>query len=161
MLVPGHEVTANPYISSSHSDKWRASFTDFFATYEPPHLARSHDGLSFRSFGGYQNGEAVPGQSREDLHKIRLVNKSLATAAAPFLLQTFSVWIELESLDALTGVSEHLLLSQYVKKIAFSPMRFFEYTDESTLQTSASDALESAPVSLNSRAISIGKHIVA
>ena len=53
------------------------------------------------------------------------------------------------------------MLSQYVKKIVFSPMRLIEYTDESTHQTSVSDALESTPVSLNSRAISLGKHIVA
>ena len=53
------------------------------------------------------------------------------------------------------------MLSQYVKKIVFSPMRFIEYTDELTHQTSVSDALESTSVSLNSRAISLGKHIVA
>lgn len=100
-------------------------------------------------------------QRREDLHKIRIVNKSLSSAAAPFLFHTIPLWISLESLDALSHISEHPLLAGYVRKIVFSPLRFIEWKDESALRASVRDALEYSPLSQNPHAISLGKYIAS
>jgi hypothetical protein len=100
-------------------------------------------------------------QSREDLHKIRFVNKSLSSAAAPFLFHTIPLWISLESLDALSHISEHPLLAGYVRKIVFSPLRFIEWREESALRASVRDALEYSPLSQNAHAISLGKYIAS
>lgn len=64
--------------------------------------------------------------SLEDQLKIRLVSRILARAAAPFSFQTIPLWLGVESLERLTALSEHLRLSQYVRKIVVSPIRFVE-----------------------------------
>ena len=64
---------------------------------------------------------------RQDLFHIRLVSKTLATAAASSLFQTIPVWLGLKSLEQFKAVSEHPQLSQYVKEIVFSPLRFIDH----------------------------------
>ncbi|KAL2039480.1 hypothetical protein N7G274_007752 [Stereocaulon virgatum] len=100
-------------------------------------------------------------QSRKSLHNIRSVNKSLSSAAAPFLFHTIPLWISLESLDALSHISEHPLLAGYVRKVVFSPLRFIERRDESALRALVRDALEYSPMSQNAHAISLGKYMAS
>lgn len=99
-------------------------------------------------------------QSREDLHNVRLVNRIFAAEASPFLFHTVPVWISLKSLDHFTCLSEHPILSQYVEKVVFSPLRFVEYKDEAAYQASVRDAMEYQPESLSGHALKLGRHIV-
>ncbi|KAF6239779.1 hypothetical protein HO173_002325 [Letharia columbiana] len=62
----------------------------------------------------------------ESLEPLRLVNKALAAAAAPFLFEVIPLWIGVRSLERLTATSEHPQLSQYPKQIILSPMRFID-----------------------------------
>lgn len=103
--------------------------------------------------------QIVCGHSRADLKLIRLVNKTLASAAAPPLFHTVPVWMNLDSLTHFTALSEHDVLSQYVKKVVLSPLRFLEYEDDAGYQASISDAMEYRPASLSDHALSIGKHM--
>ena len=64
---------------------------------------------------------------RQDLFRVRLVSKTLSTAAASSLFQTVPVWLGLKSLERFKAVSEHPQLSLYVKEIVFSPLRFIDY----------------------------------
>ena len=64
---------------------------------------------------------------RQDLFRVRLVSKTLATAAASSLFQTIPVWLGHESLERFKAVSQHPQLSQYVREIVFSPLRFIDY----------------------------------
>lgn len=64
---------------------------------------------------------------RQDLLRVRLVSKPLATAAAPSLFQMIPVWLGVKSLERLKAISEHPQLSQYVKEIVFSPLRFIDH----------------------------------
>lgn len=64
---------------------------------------------------------------RQDLFCTRLVSKSFATAAASALFQTIPVWLGLKSLKKFEAISEHPQLSQYVKEIVFSPLRFIDH----------------------------------
>ena len=48
--------------------------------------------------------------SRADLKAIRLVNKTLAAAAAHQLFNAVPVWLGLQSLQCLTQISEHPVL---------------------------------------------------
>ena len=64
---------------------------------------------------------------RQDLFRVRLVCKTFATAAAPSLFQTIPVWLGFKSLERFKAISEHPQLSQYVKEIVFSPLRFIDY----------------------------------
>ena len=64
---------------------------------------------------------------RQDLFVVRLVSKTLATAAASPLFQTIPVWLGLKSLEQFKAISEHPQLSKYVKEIVFSPLRFIDH----------------------------------
>ena len=64
---------------------------------------------------------------RQDLLRVRLVSKTLATAAASSLFHTIPVWLGLKSLEQFKAISEHHQLSQYVKEIVFSPLRFIDH----------------------------------
>lgn len=64
---------------------------------------------------------------RQDLFRVRLVSKTLATAAASSLFQTIPMWLGLKSLERFKAISEHPQLSQYVKEVVFSPLRFIDY----------------------------------
>lgn len=87
---------------------------------------------------------------RSDLPRVRLVTRILAIGAEPFLFHTIPLWIELQSVEALTGISEHPRLSQYVKEIVFSPLRFIEHEDRSLYQAEVRSALEYESASLSS-----------
>ena len=87
---------------------------------------------------------------RSDLPSVRLLTRTLAAAAEPLLFHTIPLWIELQSVKALTGISEHPRLSQYVKEIVFSPLRFIEHEDRSLYQAEVRNALEYESVSLSS-----------
>lgn len=63
---------------------------------------------------------------RCDLPSLRLINRTFAAAAEPFVFHTIPLWIESKSLETLTSISEHPRLSQYVKTIAFSPFRYLQ-----------------------------------
>ena len=71
--------------------------------------------------------DVVSALPKQDLFRVRLVSKTLATAAASCLFQTIPVWLGLKSLDQFKAISEHPLLSQFVKEIVFSPLRFIDH----------------------------------
>lgn len=64
---------------------------------------------------------------RQDLFRVRLVSKTLAAAAASSLFEKIPVWLGLKSLERFKAISEHSQLSQCVKEIVFSPLRFIDY----------------------------------
>lgn len=64
---------------------------------------------------------------RQDLFCVRLVSKTLATAAASSLFQTIPMWLGLKSLERFKAISEHAVLSQFVKEVVFSPLRFIDH----------------------------------
>lgn len=98
---------------------------------------------------------------RSDLPSVRLLTRTLAVEAEPFLFHTIPLWIELKSLEALTGVSEHPRLSQYVQEITFSPIRFIEHEDRSLYQAGVRDSLEYETASLSSHILRLGHHMAA
>ena len=98
---------------------------------------------------------------RSDLPSVRLLTRTLAAEAEPFLFHTIPLWIELKSLEALTGISEHPRLSQYVKEIVFSPLRFLEHEDRSLYQAGVRDSLEYQSASLSSHILRLGHHMAA
>ena len=67
---------------------------------------------------------------RRELFNVRLVNRSLASASAPFLFAVISLWLGLESLESLNSISEHPQLCQYVKTIVCSTLRFIDYKSD-------------------------------
>ena len=95
---------------------------------------------------------------RSDLPGVRLSTRTLVAAAEPFLFHTIPLWIERQSLEALIGISEHPRLSQCVKEIVFSPLRFIEHEDRSLYQAEVSDALEIRSVSLRSQILHLEHH---
>ena len=90
---------------------------------------------------------------RSDLPSVRLVTRTLAAAAEPLLFHTIPLWIELQSVEALTGISEHPRLSQHVKEIVFSPLRFIEHEDRSLYQAEVRNALEHEFIPLSSHTL--------
>ena len=106
-------------------------------------------------------GEVLQYLPRTDLPTIRLLNRTLAAEAEPALFHTIPLWIELKSLEALTSVSEHPRLSQYVKEIVFSPLRFLEHEDRSSYEAGVRDALEYQSASLSSHILRLGNHMAA
>ena len=88
---------------------------------------------------------------RSDLPSVRLSTRILGAAAEPFLFHTIPLWIERQSLEALIGISEHPRLSQCVKEIVFSPLRFIEHKDRSLYQAEVREALEHQSASLSSQ----------
>ena len=98
---------------------------------------------------------------RSDLPSVRLLTRTLAVEAEPFLFHTIPLWIELKSLEALTSISEHPRLSQYVKEVEFSPLRFIEHEDRSLYQAGVRDSLEYQPASLSSHILRLGHHMAA
>ena len=98
---------------------------------------------------------------RTDLPSVRLLNRTLAAEAEPYLFHSIPLWIELKSLEALTGVSEHPRLSRYVKEITFSPLRFIEHEDRSLYQAGVRDSLEYESASLSSHILRLGHHMAA
>ncbi|CAF9908126.1 hypothetical protein IMSHALPRED_006586 [Imshaugia aleurites] len=71
--------------------------------------------------------DIVSALPRQDLLRVRLVSRILATAAASCLYQTIPIWLGLKSLERFKAISEHPQLSQYVREIVFSPLRFIDY----------------------------------
>ena len=98
---------------------------------------------------------------RSDLPSVRLSTRTLVAAAEPFLFHTIPLWIERQSLEALIGISEHPRLSQCVKEIVFSPLRFIEHEDRSLYQTEVRDALEHQSASLSSQILHLEHHMAA
>ena len=99
---------------------------------------------------------------REDLFRVRLVSKSLASASAPFLFQTISLWLSLKSLEGLTRISNHPELSQYVVRIVCSTLRFFDHGNSlSTHRAEVRDWLECLTDSTNENALALGKYMSA
>ena len=98
---------------------------------------------------------------RQDLFIVRLVSKIFATAAASSLFQTIPVWLGLKSLKRFKAISEHTQLSQYVKEIVFSPLRFIDHgTAEQYLdQIQNLSSHQSSEEDL--RALTSAKHLAA
>ena len=79
----------------------------------------------------------------ESLEPLRLVNRALAAAAAPFLFESIPLWIGARSLERLTLISEHPQLSKYPKAIAFSPLTFVDDEEDETFhKNKLKDSLE-------------------
>ena len=97
---------------------------------------------------------------RYDLPSVRLISRTFAAEAAPFLFNTISLWIQLKSLEALTSISEHPRLSKYVKTIAFSPVRFID-GDRMICESQVRDNLKIQPGYLSSHEIHLGQHMAA
>lgn len=97
----------------------------------------------------------------KSLEPLRLVNKALAAAAAPFLFEVIPLWIGVRSLERLTAISEHPQLSQYPKHIIFSPVRFIDYESDSLYKDKVQDWLEYLPASLSMHALTLAKHMSA
>ena len=74
---------------------------------------------------------------KQDLFRIRLVSKTFATAATSSLFQTIPLWLGLKSLEQFKAISEHPQISQCVKEIVFSPLRFIDHgsADQYLVQT--------------------------
>ena len=96
---------------------------------------------------------------RSDLPSVRLSTRTLVAAAEPFLYHTIPLWIERQSLEALIGISEHPRLSQCVKEIVFSPLRFIEHEDRSLYQAEMRDALEHRSASLSSQILHLEHYL--
>lgn len=64
---------------------------------------------------------------KQDLFRVRLVSKTFAAAATSSLFQTIPLWLGLKSLERFKAISEHPQISQYVKEIVFSPLRFIDH----------------------------------
>ena len=64
---------------------------------------------------------------RQDLLRLRLVSRTLASTAASPLFQTICVWLGDKSLDHFNSISQHRQISQYVREIVFSPLRFIDH----------------------------------
>ncbi len=69
---------------------------------------------------------------RDDLSHARHISKAFAAVAAPRLFETIPIWIGRDSLQALTELSRHPQLRQYVTEVVFSPLRFIDQKDETT-----------------------------
>ncbi len=95
------------------------------------------------------------------LEPLRLVNKAFAAAAAPFLFEVIPLWIGVRSLERLTSISEHPQLSQYSRRIFFSPIRFIDYGDDNAYKDEVKDWLESQTASPSIHALTIAKHMSA
>ena len=97
------------------------------------------------------------------LENLRLVSKAFAAAAAPFLFQDIKVWIGLRSLQRLTAISEHPQLSQYPRRIFFSPLRFIDYQNDEQYKDRIVNLLErqEVRVSRNVGALIQARHMSA
>ena len=62
--------------------------------------------------------------SREDIFRIRFINKWLASASAPFLFKSIKMWLGLQSLEGLTEISEH------VRRVVCSTLRFIDHGND-------------------------------
>ncbi len=96
-----------------------------------------------------------------DLATLRLVNKTLATAAAPPLFHTISVWLSFTSLERLTNIAESAQLSSFVKEIIFSPLRFKTIRDTSQYEAQIRSWMEYRHSSLGALSLSVLKHMTA
>ena len=74
---------------------------------------------------------------RQDLLRLRLVSKTLASAAASPLFQTICVWLGDKSLEHFKSISQDPQLSKYVREVVFSPLRFIDHggVEQYLLQT--------------------------
>ena len=74
---------------------------------------------------------------RQDLLRLRLVSKTLASAAASPLFQTICVWLGDKSLEHFKSISQDPQLSKYVREVVFSPLRFIDHgcVEDYLLQT--------------------------
>lgn len=96
-----------------------------------------------------------------DLATLRLVNKTLATAAAPSLFHTVSVWLSFTSLERLMDIAENALLSSFVKEIVFSPLRFKTIRDTTQYEAQIRSWMEYRHFSLGAIYLSVLKHMTA
>lgn len=95
------------------------------------------------------------------MQALRLVNKQLAAAAAPYLFDTVPVWFSVRSLQRLTWLSEHPQLCHYVRAIAISPLRFIDDSDVDAHETSIRDWFEYRHGSISSHELSVARYIAA
>ena len=103
----------------------------------------------------------VKNSGHESLIPLRLVNNAFAAAAAPSLFEIIPLWIGVRSLERLTAISEHPQLSQYPKKIIFSPLRIIDYENDGLYEDKVKDMLEYQPASVSMRALTLAKHMSA
>lgn len=99
--------------------------------------------------------------SRQDLRNLRLVNKVFCQFATPPLFQTVPFWLGLTSLEHLTLISEHAEISQYVKRLVFSPLRFVKWDNPFPHQTAVRSRFEEDTFSHNLFSLRFGKHVAA
>lgn len=99
--------------------------------------------------------------SISDLESLRLVNKALAAAAAPFVFHTISVWFSLTSLERLTSIAEHHQLSSYVKQLIFSPLRFQEISDIDQYEANVRTWMKYRHTSLGTLSLNLTRHVAA
>ncbi|KAG6994057.1 hypothetical protein G7Y79_00047g082830 [Physcia stellaris] len=99
--------------------------------------------------------------SREDLFSARFLCKGFAAVAAERLFAAIPLWINLKSLNAITGLSQSPHLRGYVQHIVFSTLRFFEHEDEAAYLARVKHELELRTDSLNTTALEYGKHMAA
>lgn len=107
-----------------------SSCTFFLITAHPSPKMHVYQLLSFSPLEKFPREllyDIVSTLPRQDLFRLRLVSKTLAAAAASSLFQTVPVWLGLKSLEQFKAISEHPQLSQYVKEIVFSPLRFIDH----------------------------------
>ena len=95
----------------------------------------------------------------DSLEPLRLVNKSFAAAAAPFLFEDVPLWIGSRSLSRLTAISEHPQLSRYPKRIFFSPLRFIDYCDDVPCKWKAERWLNTHNASLRNHSLLLAKYM--
>lgn len=101
----------------------------------------------------------VPGDSLENL---RLVNRTLASEAAPRLFEVIPVWIGLRSLEKLAALSEHPQLSQYPKEVVFSPIRFIiDHGHDDFYRAKVQEWSKHQPSPLNSHTLATSRHKLA
>lgn len=94
---------------------------------------------------------------RADLPATRLVNKQLASLAAPRLFQKIPLWLSIKSLESLTHLSYHSSLRGYVEEIVFSPLRLIEHKDQSKYLQTVKTVVEVGSDSMSSVALQYGK----
>ncbi|KAL9630256.1 MAG: hypothetical protein Q9164_006512 [Protoblastenia rupestris] len=95
---------------------------------------------------------------RMDLCNLRLVNKTFAFVVTSELFHTVPLWIGVSGLQNLTNISEHPQLSQLVRKIAFSPLRFVEQDDKVGNRARMKRVLERDSITLNNSDLRLVKY---
>ncbi|KAG8530206.1 uncharacterized protein KY384_004706 [Bacidia gigantensis] len=68
--------------------------------------------------------------SRQDLKSLRQVNRCLSAIVTPRVFRCVAVWIGIKSLQNLTNISEHAVLSKYIIDIEFSTLQISRSSSE-------------------------------